>query len=281
MPNEVSRRVYVHNEVRDGGVQVAVKIIPKREVTIWDGRFLFRATERWSSTANGRHRMHRMRPRLYLPVLRRTGAEMGIMRVVLGFTHLDSPVLIQAAMAEERNPLSPSPSLPPLGNNTMGTVVVLPTATDIQSAVASTGCSYCHTPTNIQPSAGSQKRVHPEKKTTMGDVGRKWLATPCYCPPLLSLQVESNIANQPWATQRSSGFLQETHPPSDVVQQTLVGLLDMKIPLVMAGRRPGDAEIVYASTKAEHWLNLNWRTEKGQELEVLEEASAKDVNSIY
>ncbi|KAF3775150.1 INO80 complex subunit D [Nymphaea thermarum] len=41
-------------------------------------------------------------------------------------------------MAEERNPLPPPPPLPPLGNHSMGTVAVLPTAADIQSAIAST-----------------------------------------------------------------------------------------------------------------------------------------------
>ncbi|KAF3791649.1 hypothetical protein EJ110_NYTH13022 [Nymphaea thermarum] len=40
-------------------------------------------------------------------------------------------------MAEERNPLPPPPP-PPLGSEHMGTVAVLPTAADIQSAVAST-----------------------------------------------------------------------------------------------------------------------------------------------
>ncbi|KAF3783583.1 hypothetical protein EJ110_NYTH19444 [Nymphaea thermarum] len=44
-------------------------------------------------------------------------------------------------MAEERNSLPPSPLPPPmpLRNDSLGTVVVLPTAADIQSAVASTG----------------------------------------------------------------------------------------------------------------------------------------------
>ncbi|KAF3795720.1 hypothetical protein EJ110_NYTH04397 [Nymphaea thermarum] len=42
-------------------------------------------------------------------------------------------------MAEERNPLPPPM---PLGNDSMGTVVVLPTAADIQSAVASTELEY-------------------------------------------------------------------------------------------------------------------------------------------
>ncbi|KAF3774995.1 Glutathione S-transferase 4 [Nymphaea thermarum] len=42
-------------------------------------------------------------------------------------------------MVEERNPLPPPPPLPMLlGNDSMGTVAVLPTAADIQSAVAST-----------------------------------------------------------------------------------------------------------------------------------------------
>jgi UDP-glucose 4-epimerase len=37
-----------------------------------------------------------------------------------------------------------------------------------------------------------------------------------------------------------------------------------KIPLVMAGRRPGDAEVVYASTeKAER--ELNWKAKNGIE----------------
>ncbi|KAF3781898.1 Serine/threonine-protein kinase [Nymphaea thermarum] len=39
-------------------------------------------------------------------------------------------------MAEERNPLLPPPPMP-LGNDTLGTVAVLPTAADIQSAIAS------------------------------------------------------------------------------------------------------------------------------------------------
>ncbi|KAF3790231.1 putative calcium-binding protein [Nymphaea thermarum] len=43
-------------------------------------------------------------------------------------------------MAEERNPLPPPPP-PPLGSEHMGTVAVLPTAADIQSAVASTDSS--------------------------------------------------------------------------------------------------------------------------------------------
>ncbi|XP_049933541.1 uncharacterized protein LOC126410021 isoform X2 [Nymphaea colorata] len=44
-------------------------------------------------------------------------------------------------MAEERNSLllPPPQTLPPQGNDSMGTVAVLPTAADIQSAIASTG----------------------------------------------------------------------------------------------------------------------------------------------
>ncbi|KAF3785057.1 Endoribonuclease Dicer-like protein 3a [Nymphaea thermarum] len=47
-------------------------------------------------------------------------------------------------MAEERNSLPPPPPPPsmPLGNDSLGTVAVLPIAADIQSAVASTGSKW-------------------------------------------------------------------------------------------------------------------------------------------
>ncbi|KAF3786156.1 UPF0481 protein [Nymphaea thermarum] len=56
-------------------------------------------------------------------------------------------------MAEERNPLPPPPP-PPLGSEHMGTVAVLPTAANIQSAVASTDV-YCFITSLISSSNNS------------------------------------------------------------------------------------------------------------------------------
>ncbi|KAF3788886.1 Pentatricopeptide repeat-containing protein [Nymphaea thermarum] len=54
-------------------------------------------------------------------------------------------------MAEERNSLPLPPPPMPLGNDSMGTVAVLPTAADIQSAVASTDRTEIHLPPPDDP----------------------------------------------------------------------------------------------------------------------------------
>ncbi|KAF3779367.1 Helicase-like transcription factor [Nymphaea thermarum] len=70
-------------------------------------------------------------------------------------------------MAEERNSLPPPPM--PLGNDSLGTVAVLPTATDIQSAVASTGSDI----SSMNP-RGGETNHSPKKQENPASVLRQW-----------------------------------------------------------------------------------------------------------
>ncbi|KAF3783577.1 hypothetical protein EJ110_NYTH19424 [Nymphaea thermarum] len=66
-------------------------------------------------------------------------------------------------MAEERNPLPLPPLLPPLGNDSLGTVAVLPTAADIQSAVASTGRTEEEVAKGVEEEAEKTAKVRRKK----------------------------------------------------------------------------------------------------------------------